>query len=96
MQAVLPMNILKDWDDHDLPEANFVSISQLKCKRFPVRCNHRRNSSGGILNMANIDIKFIAKKSGCSIATVSRVINRSKPVSEAAEKSGRYHQKVQL
>ncbi len=26
--------------------------------------------------MANIDIKFIAKKSGCSIATVSRVINR--------------------
>ena len=35
------MNILKDWDDHDLPEANFVSISQLKCKRFPVRCNHR-------------------------------------------------------
>jgi len=34
-------NILKDWDDHDLPEANFVSISQLKCKRFPVRCNHR-------------------------------------------------------
>ena len=35
------MNILKDWDDHDLTEANFVSISQLKCKRFPVRCNHR-------------------------------------------------------
>ena len=25
----------------NLPEANFVSISQLKCKRFPVRCNHR-------------------------------------------------------
>lgn len=35
------MNILKDWDDHDLPEANFVSISQLKCKRFPIKCNHR-------------------------------------------------------
>ena len=47
--------------------------------------------------MANIDIKFIAKKSGCSIATVSRVINRSKPVSEKLQKkSGRYHQKVQL
>lgn len=40
-QASFVMNILKDWDDHDLPEANFVSISQLKCKRFPVRCNHR-------------------------------------------------------
>lgn len=36
--------------------------------------------------MANIDIKFIAKKSGCSIATVSRVINRSKPVSEKLQK----------
>ena len=89
------MNILKDWDDHDLPEANFVSISQLKCKRFPIKCNHRILRR--ILNMANIDIKFIAKKSGCSIATVSRVINRSKPVSEKLQKrSGRYHQKVQL
>ena len=36
--------------------------------------------------MANIDIKFIAKKSGCSIATVSRVINHSKPVSENLQK----------
>ena len=47
--------------------------------------------------MENIDIKFIAKKSECSIATVSRVINRSKPVSEEfTEKSNRYDQKVQL
>ena len=37
--------------------------------------------------MEHIDIKFIAKKSGCSIATVSRVINRSKPVSEELQKS---------
>lgn len=36
--------------------------------------------------MEHIDIKFIAKKSGCSIATVSRVINRSKPVSEELQK----------
>ena len=36
--------------------------------------------------MENIDIKFIAKKSECSIATVSRVINRSKPVSEKLQK----------
>lgn len=36
--------------------------------------------------MENIDIKFIAKKSECSIATVSRVINRSKPVSEELQK----------
>lgn len=36
--------------------------------------------------MANIDIKFIAEKSGCSTATVSRVINRSKPVSKKMEK----------
>lgn len=36
--------------------------------------------------MANIDIKFIAKKSGYSIATVSRVINHSKPVSENLQK----------
>lgn len=36
--------------------------------------------------MANVDIKFIAEKSGCSIATVSRVINRSKPVSEHLQK----------
>ena len=34
----------------------------------------------------NIDIKFIAEKSGCSIATVSRVMNRSKPVSEKLQK----------
>ena len=34
----------------------------------------------------NIDIKFIAEKSGCSIATVSRVLNRSKPVSEHLQK----------
>ena len=36
--------------------------------------------------MENIDIKFIAKESECSIATVSRVINRSKPVSEELQK----------
>ena len=36
--------------------------------------------------MEHIDIKFIAKKSECSIATVSRVINRSKPVSEELQK----------
>ncbi len=36
--------------------------------------------------MNNVDIKFIAEKSGCSIATVSRVINRSKPVSKEMEK----------
>lgn len=46
--------------------------------------------------MANIDIKFIAKKSGCSIATVSRYQPFQTSQREAAEKSGRYHQKVQL
>ena len=60
-------------------------ISQLKCKCFPYIISVS-NSSGGILDMEHIDIKFIAKKSGCSIATVSRVINRSKPVSEELQK----------
>lgn len=32
-----------------------------------------------------VDIKFIAKKAGVSIATVSRVLNHSKPVSEKLE-----------
>ena len=38
--------------------------------------------------MENIDIKFIAKKSGCSIATGSGVINRSNPVSEELQSRG--------
>ena len=42
--------------------------------------------------MENIDIKFIAKKSECSIATVSRVISQR----GVTEKSNRYDQKVQL
>ena len=46
--------------------------------------------------MEHIDIKiYRVKKSGCSIATVSRVINRSKTSQRGVtEKSNRYDQKV--